>query len=65
MNMLTTKFAADNIYQLANQISLEDLETIMAIFHDRIFVYDMRTRVMHDDIDTCINGTSIQINIKE
>ena len=61
--MFNTKYSADTAYQLANQITVEDLETLMAIFNDRIFVYDRSASASVENIDTCINGTSIQINV--
>ena len=58
------KYNADNITDLTNQLSLNDVELILRVFSDRISIFNHDTRKSYDgnEFNTCFNGPSIQIN---
>ena len=60
----TDGIRATNIVDLANQLTLNDVELLLRIFSDRISVYNHDTGQAYDgrEFDFCFNGPSIQIN---
>ena len=64
------KYNADNITDLTNQLSLNDVELILRVFSDRISIFNHDTRKSSasvsiydgNEFNTCFNGPSIQIN---
>ena len=57
------KYNADNLAELSNQLSLNDVETLLFIFSNRVSIYDTSSRVSSEIDTVCMNGASIQINL--
>ena len=57
-----------NVATIINKVSLEDMESLIDTFSDRIFiarrtgVNESTMDVLDTDVSCCINGTFLQIN---
>tara|TARA_R100001244_G_scaffold82709_1_gene64106 strand:- start:511 stop:708 length:198 start_codon:yes stop_codon:yes gene_type:complete len=57
------------IVEMSNKLSNEDLSVLIAMNRSRVFVHVTRKDGSHceeldDEVPSCLNGNSVQINLK-
>ena len=61
----------DSLVDLANNMGIEDLCKLINIFQDRICVFDVKNKIVHELRDTteyfsaALNGAGIQLSVND
>ena len=61
----------DSLVDLANNMGIEDLCKLINIFQDRICVFDVKNKIVHELCDTTeyfsavLNGAGIQLSVND